>query len=375
MLLASTGIVSCTSDAKDDSQEKSRVLPVTTIIAKDTVLHREYIGDLQATQNVEIRARVAGFLEKIHVDEGQSVKKGQLLFSINDEEYQAETAKAKANLTSAIAASKSIELELDRVKLLVEKKVVTKTELEVAKANLDAAKARIEEARSAYENARIKLSHTAIRAPFDGIVDRLPLKTGSLIEEGALLTTISDTRSIYAYFNVSETEYLSYVKSLKENPESNSNIVELTLADGSLFPYPGKIETMEGDFERGTGSIAFRAKFPNPDKVLKHGSSGRVRLTDKVSSALMLPQKAVFEIQDKNYVFVIDSSNTVKMKSFVPKSRVSHFYIVESGLQQGERIIYEGVQELRDGMKVTPQHVTMDSLMIIAASASTTNVH
>jgi membrane fusion protein (multidrug efflux system) len=373
LLLSGSFLFGCTSDQHtDNSPETNKVLPVTTIISRDTVMHREYISEIQAVQNVEIRVRVTGFLEKIFVDEGQDVKKGQALFQINNEEYQAELAKASANMKSAIAEAKATELEVDRVKMLVDKKVVTKTELELAKAKHEAAKARIEEARSAQSNARIKLSYTYIRAPFNGIVDRIPLKVGSLVKEGTLLTTVSDNRAVYAYFNVSENEYLHYVKSLSENPQSNSDVVELTLADGSTFPHTGKIETMEGDFERVTGSIAFRARFPNPDKLLKHGASGRIRLTNKVADALMIPQKAVFEIQDKNYVFIVDTNNTVTMKSFVPKSRISHFYIVESGLAPGDKVIYEGLQDLREGMQITPQFITMDSLITMAPQATET---
>jgi membrane fusion protein (multidrug efflux system) len=371
LLLSGTFLLGCTTNKQaDDNTEKNKVLPVTTIISKDTVMHREYISDIQAVQNVEIRVRVTGFLEKIFVDEGQEVKKGQPLFRLNDEEYQAELAKTSANMKSAIAEAKATELEKDRVKMLVEKKVVTKTELELARAKHEAAKARIEEARSAEANARIKLSYTNIRAPFNGIVDRIPLKVGSLVEEGTLLTTVSDNRAVFAYFNVSEKEYLHYVKSLSENPQSNSDVVELTLADGSTFPHSGKIETMEGDFERETGSIAFRARFPNPDKLLKHGASGRIRLINKIADALMIPQKAVFEIQDKNYVFIVDTNNTVTMKSFVPKSRISHFYIVESGLAPGDKVIYEGLQGLREGMQIIPEYITMDSLITMAPQAS-----
>lgn len=353
----------CTGHQTMEEKIADRILPVTQVLAKDTILHKEYVTDIHAVQNVEIRARVSGFLDKIYVDEGKEVKKGQPLFRLNDEEYKAELAKAKANLKSAIAEAKAAELEVSKVQLLVEKKVISKTELEVAHAKLVAANARIEEARSAESNAAIRLSYTYIRSPFTGIVDRIPLKVGSLIEEGTLLTTVSDNHEIYAYFNVSENEYLQYVKSKFKSSARNNLKVDLILADGSRYGHVGTIETMDGEFEASTGSIAFRARFPNPKKLLKHGSSGKIKLSNTIKNAIIIPQKCVFEIQDKNYVFVVDSTNKVRMKNFVPQERFSHYYIVKSGLLPGETVVYEGIQNIKDGITIQPEYIAMDSLM------------
>ncbi|NSL90595.1 efflux RND transporter periplasmic adaptor subunit [Chitinophaga sp. Mgbs1] len=352
----------CATKGESTGKEDLKSLPVTRLIAKDTTLHRSYVTDIQAVQNVEIRARVNGFLDKIYVDEGQEVKKGQLLFGINDAEYRTELSKAKAVLSNMVAEAKAASLELERVTLLVDKKVVAASELDVANARLAAAQAKIDEARSAAGNAEMRLSYTSIRAPFDGIIDRIPLKKGSLISEGTLLTTVSDTREVYAYFNVSETEYLQYSKAIARGDNSYRQ-VQLVLADGSDYNHPGKIETMESEFEENTGSIAFRARFPNPGKLLKHGASGKVRLTTEMDSAVIIPQKAVFEMQDKNYVFVVDAANKVTMRNFEPQARFSHFYIVKSGLKPGERIVCEGVRNIRDGISIAPRTVPMDSLL------------
>ncbi len=322
-----------------------------------TELHREYVGNINAIRNVEIYARVKGYLEEIYVDEGQEVRKGQVLFRINDEEYQAELAKAKANLQSAIAEAKAAQLEVSRIKLLVDKKIISKIEWEVAETSVLAAQARIEEARSALTNATIHLARTRIRAPFGGVINRIPYKAGSLIDEGTHLTSVSDTKKVYVYFNVSENEYLEFTKARQQNGSKQSGIVELDLADGSSFSEKGRIQTMEGEFDEGTGSIAFRAEFPNPGKLLKHGSSGTIRLTNSIDDALLVPQKAVFEIQDKSYVYVLDKNNQVKMTSFVPKSRFSNFYLVQSGLEVGDRIVYEGIQALKDGAIIQPKVV------------------
>jgi len=342
-----------------------RVLPVTNVLVKDTNLFREYVADIQAIQNVELRARVQGFLERIYVDEGQAVTKGQILFKINDEEYRAELAKANANLESAIAEAKAVELEVDRLKIMVDKKVISETELGVAQAKLKAVNAKIEQSRWAKSNAELRLSYTSIRAPFQGIIDRIPFKVGSLIDHGTLLTTVSDISEVFVYFNVSEGEYLEYVKSTVEESNGRNSLVNLMLADGTLYAYDGSVETMGGEFQASTGSISFRARFPNPNSILKHGASGKIRLSNTVNDAIMIPQKAAFEIQDKNFVFVVDSLNQVRMRNFVPRTRFSHYYIVESGLKSGEKIVFEGIQEIRDGMRIIPKQVRMDSLMVM----------
>jgi membrane fusion protein (multidrug efflux system) len=348
-------------DEQTDQQEKLK-LPVVKLARQSTTLKKEYIGTLEAVRNVEIRARVSGFLEKIFVDEGQPVRQGQLLFKLNEAEYRSELDKAKANFKSAVATAKTAEVELSRVKLLVDKKVVSSSELELAKAKLDVARAAIDEAKSAEDKAALRLSQANIRAPFDGVINRIPYKMGSLIEEGALLTTVSDTREVYAYFDVSEKEYLAYIKKNRKDPDSNVQTVEMLLADDTKYPHKGKIETMESVFEEGSGTIAFRARFPNPEKLLRHGSSGKVRLANDVGDALLVPQKAVFEVQDKNYVYIVDSANKVKSRSFVPQGRVDHYYLVQSGLQPGERVVYEGIQNVRDGMQIIPEAVVTDSI-------------
>jgi membrane fusion protein, multidrug efflux system len=363
-LLFISGILSagCATQSKDisDSTDTIPTIPVTELRSQNTDLHREYVTDIHAVKNVEIYARVKGYLEEVYVDEGKEVKKGQALFRINNEEYEAHLAKAKANLHSAVAEAKGAELELKRVRLLVEKNVISKTEIEVADAKLAAANAKIDEAKSEKSNATIHLTQTLIRAPFDGIVDRLPYKTGSLISEGTLLTTLSDTKNVFAYFNVSENEYLEYVRA-RGKAATKDAIVELELADGTYFNHKGTIETMEGAFDEGTGSIAFRARFPNPEKLLKHGSTGTIRLTNTVENAILVPQKAAFEIQDKNFVYVLGKNNKISTRSFISRSRFAGYYVVKSGLQPGETIVYEGLQSLKDGATISPKAISLDS--------------
>lgn len=362
LLLGVFIIASCENKEKNGTAELIPSLPVVEVVQKDTVLQTDYVADIQAVKNVEVRARVQGFLEKIFVDEGQEVKKGQPMFQINDLEYKTELAKAKAAVSNAMAEAKAAELELGRTKILVEKNVISKTEYELAASKVAATKAKIEEALSSQTSAETKLSYTYIKAPFDGIIDRIPLKMGSLIDPGALLTTISDIHNVYAYFNISENEYLRFKNNTSKSVHENKP-VNLVLADGTPYPFTGKIETSDGEFNENTGAIAFRARFPNPTKLLKHGASGKARLTTEVDNAIIIPQKATFEIQDKTFVFVVNKDNTIQMRAFKPGRRVAQYYIVEAGLKPGENIVYEGVQSIRQGAKIKPVKMNLDSLM------------
>jgi len=354
--------LSCSSENKP--AEEKPTLPVLTISAQTTQIKEPYVAEIQAVKNVEIRNRVSGFLDYILVDEGKKVTKGQVLFKINEAEYRAELAKATANLQTAIAESKSAELEVGRSQLLVEKQVVSKIELDMAKARLAAAQAKIEEARSNQQRAALDLSYTTISAPFDGLVDRMPLKVGSLLQEGTLLTTISDIHDVYAYFRVSESQYIGYRRKRLQDSTYTIGNIKLILADGTIYPFEGKIETVEGDFETTTGTIAFRAKFPNPGRLLKHGSSGKILIINTIENAIIIPQKAVFEIQDKNYVYVVNDQNQVRMRSFTTKRRLDKHYIVEAGLEAGDKIVYEGIQNIKDGAVISPMPIQKDSIQV-----------
>ncbi|MBC3785629.1 efflux RND transporter periplasmic adaptor subunit [Spirosoma utsteinense] len=369
VLLASILLAGCTAQSETKQEEASPAVPIIQLTKQDATLDRDYASNLEAVQNVEVRARAAGYLDRILVDEGKSVKKGQLLFQLNPAEYQVKVAEAQASLESATAQAQSTEVEMSRVKLLVDKNVISPSELKLARSKGETARAAIDQARAALAHARLLVSLTSIRAPFDGVINRIPFKQGSLIEAGALLTTISDLSEIYAYFNVSEKEYLAFIKKRKNPQKLTVQDVDLLLADDSAYPHKGRIETTETVFEGNSGTIAFRASFPNPDRLLRHGATGKVRLTTDVDDAVLVPQKAVFEVQDKNFVYVVDAGNKVRTRSFVPSSRVDQFYIVKSGLAPGDRIVYEGIQSLKDGMTIVPKPLPASALKTLYASA------
>lgn len=339
---------------------------VVILQPKDIEVPKTYVSDIHAIQYVEIRARVEGFLENIDIDEGDAVKKDQVLFRLSSNEQKDEIAKAEANLRQAKAEAKNAALELERIKALVDKDIVSKTELDVAKANKDFADAEIQEAESQLNNARINLSYTLIKAPFDGIVDRILLKKGSLISAGDLLTSITDITEIYAYYKVTENEYLSYMREKIESKSKQFDMqeVHLLLSDGSKYQHVGFIETMEADFEQGTGSIAFRAKFPNPDKLLKHGASGRVVQITKLDSVYLIPQKSTYDVQDLSYAYILNDSNKVEIRSFKPLARFKQFYITNQ-FKPGTKLIVEGIQSLQNGQLIMPNIVSIDSISIL----------
>ncbi|MCC7533230.1 MAG: efflux RND transporter periplasmic adaptor subunit [Bacteroidia bacterium] len=353
-------ITGCADNPKAD--ENANIFPVTKVVKMDTTTFTDYVTEIHAVQNVEIRARVSGYLEKNWVDEGAQVSKGQLLFTINSQEYQQELAKAKAQYKSALADLKAAELELKNVTQLANNKIVSVTELELAKNRLEAQKAKMEEALAHQTHASVRLLHTEIRAPFDGIINRIPNKMGSLIEEGTLLTLISSSDEVYAYFDVSEREYLNFAKRMR-NADNASRNVSLILADGQKHEYEGIIETMEGAIDAATGTIAFRARFKNSGKLIKHGASGKVRVYYKHKQVLVIPQKVTFEIQDKMYVYVLDDKNRISSRNIEIAQRMPHLYIIQAGLIEGEKILYEGIQLVKEGQEIKPEYISLPKII------------
>lgn len=350
----------CKNKQKTGKQEES--FPITGVIKINTHTSNDYVTEIHALQNIEIRARVSGYLDKIYVDEGATVKENQLLFSINNKEYIEELAKAKAQYKIAITEVKAAELELKNTMQLADKKIVSSTETELAKNKLEAQKAKMEEVGAHLAQAQIKLSNTEIRAPFSGTINRIPHKMGSLINEGTLLTSLSDNNEVFAYFDVSEKEYLEYARNIKKF-DTDSISLSLILADGSEHRSKGKIETVEGIIDDNTGNIAFRARFDNPDKIIKHGASGRVRIKKKYNNAIVVPQKSTFEIQNKLYVYVLNKKRQAVIREIETAYRLPHLFIVNKGIKEGELIIYEGIQNIKTDMIIQPQVVKMKDII------------
>ncbi len=345
-------LISCTSETKNVSIE---TFQVTQPVQIDTSYLTEFVGEIRSIQNVEVRSRLEGYLEQVHKDEGAEVRNGQVLFTINSSVYQQELLSAKAALNSVKTELKSAELELNNTRLLHSKTIVSETELELAISKTEGLKAKMEETEAAVERAQLMLSFSNVKAPFDGIISRIPYKKGSLVEEGTLLTTISNNKEMFVYFNVSELYYLDYVMDIYGNKEKE---VSLVLANDKLYPHKGRIETLDSEIDPSTGNIAFRARFPNPENILKHGGTGRIQLNNTLKNALLIPQKCTFDRQENLCVFVVDKDSIVHVRTIIPKLRLPHLYALSSGLSTDDRIVYEGVQLVKEGDKIIPEAVS-----------------
>lgn len=332
-----------------------RVIASTTpeefIVATPTVgavVEREFVGQVRAVRHVELRARARGVVEAAHVDEGQRVKAGQLLFTLGTRAVQQELERARATVASAVAELRAAQIAHDNTRMLFDRQVVSNAELELASAQVAALEARLREARAEEGHAEVNLSFGAVRAPFDGVINRLPRRVGSLVAEDELLTTLADTSEMHVYFQVSEQEYLA----LSRRPQGMGAGVTLKLADGSVHPHAGSIDAVESEFDRATGNIAFRARFPNPDGLLRHGASGKVVLRESLDDAIVVPQQSTFEVQEHLFVFTVDDEDIVHATRLMPRARLADTFVVESGLAAGDRFVVEGAQRLRHGQRI-----------------------
>lgn len=342
--VASLCLSACHSK-EHEVEEKGR-LPVTSPLRKSTMLTRDYVAQVRAIQHIEVRALERGYLQGIFVDEGQLVPKGQKMFQLMPLLYQAEVLKAQAE------ADKT-EIEYKNTKMLADKNVVSPNELALAKATLNGAQATL-------SLATTHKGLTEFRAPFNGIMGRFQARLGSLIDEGDLLTTMSDNSTVWVYFNVTEVEYIKYKQ---ESASDKQRPVQLVMANGEIFNQPGKVETIEADFDNQTGTIAFRAAFPNPDGLLRHGETGKVRMTIPLEDALLIPQKATYEVLDKRFVFIVDEQNVVRSRPITVSAELPQLFVVSEGLTERDRILVEGLRKVREGDVIEPDLLASATLL------------
>lgn len=314
------------------SEESESEFLVTNPWHDNVIIKEKYVAQIKAVQHIELRSLEKGYLQNIFVDEGQLVHKGDKMFQIMPLLLEAELKKAKAEYQLA-------KIEYDNTAILQKKGVVSMNELLLAQAKLDKAEAEM-------ELAQAHVEFTTIKAPFDGIMDRFHVRLGSLVDEGELLTTISDNSKMWLYFNVSEADYLDYMQKKKTDDKM---IVELVLANGALFSHSGEVDTIEADFNNEVGNVAFRATFPNPELLLRHGETGTVLLTKKYDNALIIPQKATFEILDKKFVYVVNEKNEVVSRQITIAAEIAHLFIISAGLTDTDRILLEGLGKVRPG--------------------------
>jgi membrane fusion protein (multidrug efflux system) len=323
----------CACHPPPEKHEEAGVFAVTTPLRRDAELTHEYVAQVQAIQHIEVRAQERGYLTEIFVDEGQLIEEGTKMFQIMPLIYRADLRRAEAEADMA-------SIEYKNTKMLADKDIVSPAELALGGAKLNRAKAEL-----ALAQTHMRL--TEIRAPFTGLMDRFAVRLGSLVDEGDLLTTLSDNRTLWIYFNVPEAAYLDY----KSDPDHTMN-VKFRMANQQMYDQEGKVETIEADFDNTTGNIAFRATFPNPTGLLRHGETGNIVVATKYPNAQMIPQKATFEILDRRYVFVVDDEGIVKQRPISVAAELPHAFILDGGLADTDHVLLEGLRKVQDGKHI-----------------------
>lgn len=324
------------------------VLEISSPIKKDTLYYNEYVSQIQAYQRIELKALEKGYLQKVLVDEGQVINKGQLLFEIQPTIYLAEIQKAQAEVAQAEAEKEKARVEYQNIKALADSNIVSINELALAQAELQKADAHVDNTKAELALTEAHLQFTKIRAPFSGIVGRFEdIRLGSLLEEGEELTTLTDNSQMWVYFNVPEAVYLDYA----QHP-SEVAALKLQLANNQIFDHRGKITAIEAEFDNATGTIPFRATFPNPKRLLRHGQTGNILWPIQLKDAMLIPQKATYEVLEKRYVFVVDDEGHVSSREIKIATELDNVYVIAAGLSMDDKFLIEGLRKVKNGDKI-----------------------
>ena len=335
-------------------------LPVLTLKSESTATSVAYPAAIQGTVDVEVRSQVNGNLDQVLVDEGAYVRKGQALFKINDRPYREQLNNALANLHAAEAALINSDIEVDKLNPLVKNKVVSDYQLKTAKAMQKVAMANIEQNKAMVASARINLGYTTITAPVSGYIGRLYKKQGSLISSADVeaLTTLSDVHEVYGYFSLSESDFINFKKTYAGNTLSeklkNLAAVELVLADNSIYEKKGVVDMIDGQFDKNTAAITVRATFPNANGILRSGNTGKVRLQIQHDDAILIPQSATIEMQDKVFAFTVNAKNEVTKTPITISGKSGANYLISEGLKAGDKIVLSGIDKLQEGQLIQP---------------------
>jgi membrane fusion protein (multidrug efflux system) len=354
-------ISSCSSAPAAQQAPPPPALPVQTVQASSVTTYQEYPASIEGAVNVEIRPQVSGALDRVFVDEGAFVSAGQPLFKINDQPYRAALNNALATQHAAEAALVNAQLEIDKLTPLVQNKVVSDYQLKTAVAASQIAKANIESAKANVATAKINLGYTTISAPVAGYIGRLLKKQGSLVspQDAEALTQLSDVHNVHVYFSLGEKDFVGfkeeYAGQTLKDKLNHLPAVALLLADNSEYPLKGKIDMIDGQFDKTTGAITVRASFPNAQGLLRSGNTGKIRLSLNHNDALTVPESATVEMQDKVFVFALADSNKVKKVAITIDGKDGENYVIKDGLKAGDQIVLSGMDHLQEGAKIVPQ--------------------
>lgn len=348
---------SCKQEKPQQQSQQQQAMPlaVTTVPQKEVTTYNTYPTTIEGTINSEVRAKVSGYINKVLVDEGQKVSKGQTLFKLETESLSQDAEAAKASVNVA-------QVEVDKLKPLVEKNIISEVQLETAKANLAQAK-------SAYNSVVANIGYATVKSPIDGYVGAIPYREGSLVSANSVnpLTTVASIERVFAYFSMNETEYLDFLQDTEgttlQEKISNFPKVELLLANGQVYDQKGTIETVTGQIDANTGTVSFRAVFDNPNRLLTNGNSGTIKIPKTYENAVVVPQSASFEQQGQTYVYTVGDDNTAKSSLISIKDKNDLLLIVESGVKKGDLVVVKGIGKIKNGTPLQPQKVVFDSIV------------
>jgi membrane fusion protein (multidrug efflux system) len=363
---------SCGNKNKQAASQEQQVLDykVVQVQPRQATLNVDYPASIQGQQNIEIRPKVDGYVERIYVDEGSVVTKGQLLFKINAPQYEQEVRTAEAGIKTAEADLALAKMQLNKVKPLVEKDIISHYELESAEYTQQSKAAALAQAKAALVNAKVNLGYTTITSPVNGVIGALPYKLGSLVTSSTTdpLTTVYNTSNVYVYFALNEKQLLGFSRDSTNKTSFKTKLsqlppVSLILPDGSTYEHAGKVETVNGLINTATGAANVRADFANPRGLIRSGSSAVVRIPNVVKSALLVPESATYELQDKRFVYVVDGQHKIKNVAIkVMDNTAGQFYVVIDGLKAGDKIVLESSGNLPDGTEIKPNEVSAGSV-------------
>lgn len=334
--------------------QQAPTLPVVTIPTKTVTAFTTYPASIEGIVNSQVNAKISGYITDVLVDEGQKVRKGQTLFRLETQTLSQDAAAARANVNAA-------QVEVDKLKPLVEKNIISNVQLETAKAKL-------QQAKSGYNSIAANIDYGNIKSPVDGYVGSINLRKGALVSPSSQvpMTTVSDISKVYAYFSMNEKEYLDFIQNAegKDLEEKIKKLpkVQLLLANGSLYEEEGTIETINSQVNANTGSISFRAVFDNPSRILTNGNSGKIKIPKVYTDAVVVPQEATYEQQGSIYVYKVGEDGMATSTKIETTAEVGNLYVVASGLQKGDKIVAKGANKLRGNSKINPQEMPFDSI-------------
>lgn len=335
-------------------QAQAPSLPVVTLPTQTVTGFTSYPARIEGIVNAEVYAKIAGYITSVAVDEGQKVRKGQTLFRLETQSLNQDAAAAKANVNAA-------QVEVDKLKPLVEKNIISNVQLETAKAQL-------QQAKSSYNGIAANIDYGNIKSPVDGYVGAINLRAGSLVSPSSQepLTIVSDISEVYAYFSMNEKEYLDFIQKAEgetiEEKIKNMPEVNLILANGSEYSTKGKIETINSQINMNTGTISFRAVFENPARILTNGNSGKIQIPKTYTDVVVVPKESTFEQQGSIYVYKLDANNLASAAKLSITGDVENLYVVSSGVEKGDRIVAKGANTLRGQTTIQPQETSFDSI-------------